>query len=247
MTASFAASAALASAALAAGAPLVVEAEGGLWRDGTALPGAASLLARHAGRCAIVSNDARATAGQFAARLAGAGLPAAPGQVLTAGAALVAVAATRWPGARVLLLAPRELVAAARALGLEPASDGAAAVLLADDTELSAARLCAAAAALAAGVPCLAASAEPRGPDGAPGPGALLAALLVSVPRATIEVLGLPNTALLRHALARTGSAGADAVLVAAPHRAEAAAAAGLRFLPAERALAAFAAPTLNG
>jgi ribonucleotide monophosphatase NagD (HAD superfamily) len=222
MTAPFPAAVQLAQAALAAGAPIVIEAEGGLWQAGRALPGAAALLARHADRAAIVSNDARHTTEQFAARLAAAGLSLPAARVLTAGGALLAAAATRFSGRRVLLLAPRALVAAAAALGVEPASDGVAAVLVADDTDLTWARLSAAGAALRRDVPCLAASRDVQAADGTPGPGAILAALAAAVPDAAVEVLGLPNPALLRHAAARAGGRG-QAVLVAAPARAAAA------------------------
>jgi ribonucleotide monophosphatase NagD (HAD superfamily) len=242
MTAPFAAPTALALAALSAGASVVIEAEGVLWDGRTAHPGAPALLGRFAERAAIVSNDARHTTEAFAARLAAAGLRAPPERVLTAGSAVIAAAATRFTGQRVMLLAPRGLVAAARALGIEPAIDQVAAVVVADDTDVTWSRLAAAAAALAAGVPCLVACTEPRSADGAPGPGALVAALRAAVPDAVMESLGLPGPGLLRHAAARAGSAGGAAVLIAEAARAEAAQAAGMHLLPADHARLSLAA-----
>lgn len=248
MTAAFAAATTLATAALAAGSPVVIEAEGGLWDGHAPLPGALALLARLGGRAGIVSNQARDTASQFAARLAVAGLVLPRERILAAGAAAIAAAATRFAGQRVMLLAPRGLLLAARALGLDAVAEATdvppAALVIADDTDLTWARLAAAARALEAGVPCLAASAEARGPDGAPGPGAVVAALRAAVPGAGIELLGLPNPALLRHAVARAGGTG-PGVLIAGPSRAEAARLAGLHLFPADqaRALAAGAWP----
>jgi ribonucleotide monophosphatase NagD (HAD superfamily) len=244
MTAPFAAPTALALAALSAGAAVVIEAEGVLWDGRTAHAGAPSLLARFAERAAIVSNDARHTTEAFAARLAAVGLRVPPERVLTAGNAVIAAAATRFTGQRVMLLAPRGLVVAARALGIEPAVDQLAAVIVADDTDVTWSRLAAASAALAAGVPCLAACTDARTVEGAPGPGALVAALRAAVPGAVIESLGLPGPGLLRHAAARAGSANGAAVLVAPSGRAEAAQAAGMHLLPADQARLALAAAT---
>jgi ribonucleotide monophosphatase NagD (HAD superfamily) len=244
MTAPFAAPTALALAALSAGAAVVIEAEGALWDGSRALPGASGLLARLADRVAIVSNDARHTTDSYAARLAAAGLRVPPERVLTAGSAVIAAAATRFAGRRVMLLAPRGLVAAARALGIEPAMDQPDALVIADDTDLSHLRLCAAAAALAAGVPCLAACTAPRTADGSPGPGALVAALRAAVPDVAIESLGLPGPGILRHAAARAGAARGPAVLVADAGRAEAAQAAGMHLLPADHARLALAVAT---
>jgi ribonucleotide monophosphatase NagD (HAD superfamily) len=250
MTAGFDAAAMLATAALAAGSPVVIEAEGALWDGQAPLPGAQPLLARLGHRAGIVSNQARETAPQYAARLAAAGLALPRERILAAGPAAVAAAATRFAGQRVLLLAPRGLLAAARALGLDAVAEAGAAppaaLVLADDTDLTWARLAAAAAALAAGVPCLAASAEARGSDGAPGPGAVVAALRAAVPAATIELLGLPNPALLRHAAARAGGTG-PGVLIATASRAEAAQQAGMHLFPADQARALAAAGALPG
>jgi ribonucleotide monophosphatase NagD (HAD superfamily) len=244
MTAPFPAPTALALAALDAGAPVVIEAEGGLWDGRTALPGAARLLARFAGRVGVVSNDARHTTEQFAARLAAASLRVPSDRIVTAGAAAISAAATRFTGQRVMLLAPRALVALALALGIEPATDGVAAVVVADDTDVTWQKLAAASAALAAGVPCVAACADACGPDGAPGPGALVAALRAAVPGAAIEALGLPKPGLLHHAVARAGAPCGSGVLIARANRAEAAQTAGMHLLPADQARMHLAAAT---
>lgn len=251
MTAPFAAPTALALAAVRSGAALVIEAEGVLWDGRAALPGGAALLRRFVDRAAIVSNDARHTTDEFAARLAAAGLRVPAQRILTAGTAVVAAAATRHAGQPVMVLAPRGLLAAARALGIDPVAGTATgtaaghvvAVVVGDDRDVTWPRLAAAAAALAGGVPGLAACADPLSADGAPGPGTLIAALKAAAPKAMIETLGLPGPALLRHAAARAGAANAPAVLIARAERAEAACAAGLHFLPAEQACASLAEP----
>lgn len=216
--------------AIAAGHPVVFEAEGVLTRHGRATDGAASWLARGAGRLAVVSNDAAGTAEDFSRQLATLGLAVPADRVLTAGSAAILAAATRWPGEPVLILASARLCALARSLGLEPASGAnAVAVVVAADAALTWARLTEAAAALARGARLLAASADPCTAEGAPGPGAILAALAATVPGSVPDVVGLPAPCLLRQAASRAGDG--PAVLVAMAGRAAAARAAGLLHL----------------
>jgi len=112
----------------------ILDLDGTLIREGSVMPGAASLLAYFADRFVIASNNSSDTAETLSAQLARLGLTVAPDRIVLAGEETLRLIAMRHPGARIMLLASAALKDHACALGLSPSSEGGDIVFLCRDT-----------------------------------------------------------------------------------------------------------------
>lgn len=142
----------------------IVDLDGTLVHGRRAIAGAAELLALIAGRFVVLSNNSTHQCGTLARELAASGLPVSAGDIVLAGAAAVELLARESPGARVMMLAGRELQALARELGLRPVAERPDIVLLARDLRFSYARLRRAANAVRAGAALVAANPDATHP-----------------------------------------------------------------------------------
>lgn len=202
---------------------VLLDLDGTLVAGETCLPGAAALLARVAGRAAIVSNDAEHTPTQMAARLRRLGLALPRSRILLAGALAIDSLARERPGARVLLLASRALgrYAEQRGLRLVPPLPGAGAaevVMLGRDRAFSYARLQAAANAVRAGAALLACNPDHTHPGHAggivPETGALLAAVLACTGPVPVRVFGKPEPSLFHAGMAALGTTPQETIML---------------------------------
>lgn len=202
----------------AAGAPreIIAQAEivladldGCLAAGNVPLPGAADFAEALGERLFLVSNNSTESAESLAALLAEQGLAIAPDRILLAGELAVSMIAEAHPRAH-LLLAGNELRARqAEALGLRLGEEPAGVVLLTRDTGFDYAKLQAIVVALQGGARLYAANPDLThpGPGGiaVPETGALLAAVRACVPEVPASVIGKPEPAIFRAALARAG------------------------------------------
>jgi HAD superfamily hydrolase (TIGR01450 family) len=181
-------------------------------------PAAPAFLARHDGRCAILSNNSTETPDGLARILAGHGLVVDPGRIVLAGSLTVDMLATTHAGTRVSLLASAELRAYARAVGLRLTWRQAETVVLARDTSLTYTRFRHAVASLSRGAACIVANPDLThpGPGQVPVPetGALLAMLRACIPDLTFTVVGKPSRLMFEAALARFGTDAASTVMI---------------------------------
>lgn len=218
---------------------VLVEIEGCVLDGNGLVEGAAALLDHLGDRALLLSGNAQHTAESYAQALERSGLVVPPSRIVLAGVAAVTEAALRFPGLPTLVLGPRALVELAQTLGLPAGGEAPEVVLLAADPDLARSRFDRAVAALERGARLVAASADPWILDPGPpprrriGPGAVLAAIEALLPGIDATVVGLPQATLLRHALARAGTDPAP-LLLAAPGRADAAAEAGIGYLPVD-------------
>jgi 4-nitrophenyl phosphatase len=120
------------------------------------------------------------------------------------------------PGARVLVIGEPPFRRAVAGAGFVPGWENVAAVVVGLDRRLTYRKLAAATAALARGVPFVAANPDPMLPteDGAlPGAGALVAALRYATNREPV-IIGKPQPGLLREAMARIGTRPEETAIV---------------------------------
>ena len=192
--------------------------DGCLTRGRTLAPGAAELAELAGARLWIVSNNSTHDQAELSVELSVLGIAVAPERIALAGMHALDIVHSRWPRARVLMLAAESLERRARALGLTPVADDCDVVLLARDPELSFARLDTAVRAAARGRPVVIANPDTTHPreDGQPTieSGSLAAALRAAVPNAQCIVVGKPEASLFRAALTGAGGRPDDAVMI---------------------------------
>ena len=210
--------AALARRALETARIVLFDLDGTLIRKDEPIEGAGELLAFHGERALILSNNSSDTEEAMSHRLARIGLAVPPQRIFLAGTQAVRVAAARWPGARVMLIASAAIQACAEASGLVPVSRGAEIVLVARATAFDYAALALAANAVRDGAFFLVANPDMAhpGPNGAivPETGALAAAIAAAAGREPDLVIGKPQPSFFRAALDRLGITPLEAVMV---------------------------------
>lgn len=169
------------------------------------LAGAAELIAQHAGRIAIISNNSTHLPEDFVEILAQSGVMVPPERIFMAGVEAIRHVA-RAGYRRVLLLAAPKMRDFAREFGVPLVHDDPDAVLLMRDARFTYARLERAANALQRGARLIVANADRTHPGPGdrlvPETGALLAALLACVGEAAIDmrVIGKPGPLLFERA-----------------------------------------------
>lgn len=187
----------------------LVDLDGTLVRGRELIPGAQAFLDSLQGRFVIVSNDAEHTPLELSRGLKRLGLNVAPQRIVLAGAVALEQIARRHPGARILMLASKSLMAHARERGLRPVQERPDVVLLARDRQFSYDRLMAAANAIRDGSELVVANPDLThpGPEGmmVPETGALLAALLACTGCVPYRLVGKPEPVLFEAGLALLG------------------------------------------
>lgn len=187
--------------------------DGVLWRGAEPLPGIQpffALLREKETRLQLVSNNATLSPHGVQARLAGLGVEVSLQEVLTSSLAAASYLARRLaPGTPVYAIGQVELRSALQEAGLRvlERSDGAQAVVVGMDFELSWTKLAEAAYALAEAPLFVATNPDRNLPTErglAPGNGAILAALEATTGRRPV-VVGKPEPHLFQEALQRMG------------------------------------------
>lgn len=204
---------------LSAAKGILLDWDGCIALNNRLLPFASKLIAQHADRIAIVSNNSTNLPNDLAEILAFAGVRLPQERILLAGVEAVRhVAADR--STRVMLLSAPRIRHYARALGVTLVHDNPAAVLLMRDVSFSYAKLELAANAVLNGAKLVVANADVTHPGlgnkVVPETGALLAALLACVGDTRVEqqLIGKPGPLLFERACACLGVAPQDAVMI---------------------------------
>ena len=207
-----------ARAVLAQARHLLVDLDGTLVRDDGPLDGAARLLERFRGRCAIVSNNSTHTASALARRLARMGLRIDPDRIVLAGEQAIEYMRLNHPRARLLLAASPMLQRHALDAGCTLVDSDADFVLLGLDRRLTHARLGMLATELRRGARLVVTNGDCSHPGAGgavvPETGALMAALVAASGVQPWRVLGKPGPLLLQEGLRRLGAEPASALLV---------------------------------
>ncbi len=181
------------------------------------MPAARTLLARHAARIVILSNNSTHLPQDFSHTLGLAGIRLPPERIILAGVEAVRVAAQRQ-GARTSLLGSVRLKDHARQMGLTLVREAPDQILLARDTRFTYARLRRSINALRRGAELIVANEDLTHPglDGeiVPETGALLAALRACVPDASIRMVGKPGPLLFSRACEVAGVSPDQAIMI---------------------------------
>lgn len=189
--------------ALAAAAGIFLDWDGCLVVGNRILPAARHLLACHADKVAIVSNNSTHRPEQFSEFLAQAGLSVPPARIILAGAEAITWVAGSDAG-RVMLFGSPQMRALAIDRGVDVVREDPDLVLLMRDKRFGYNQLSRAASALARGARLVAANADRSHPgidgDIVPETGALLAALTTCVPGIVPVVIGKPHPLLFMRA-----------------------------------------------
>jgi HAD superfamily hydrolase (TIGR01450 family) len=193
----------------------LLDLDGVVYLGGTAIPGAASALAKavSAGmRLGFVTNNAYRTPAAIAAQLIGLGVPASPQDVVTSAQAAARLLAERLPpGSAVLVIGGTGLRAAVRERGLRPVSAAAekpAAVVQGYSPGICYSHLAEGALAVQAGALFVASNADatlptPRGRQ--PGNGSLIQVIATATGVRPL-VAGKPEPPLHAESVQRTGA-----------------------------------------
>ncbi|WP_431202486.1 HAD-IIA family hydrolase [Bradyrhizobium betae] len=167
---------------------------------------------------AFVTNNSTKSAAQFAAKLAGIGIPAEPEQVFNTISAATALLARRWPrGTSVYAIGEQPLFAAIEAAGYDLAAADPEVVVLGFDSTLDYAKLRTAIRAALAGATIIATNPDVLTPvhDGYdPCVGVLTAAVIAAVPSVTPIVVGKPHPFLIEQALEYLGTAKHETIMI---------------------------------
>ena len=196
----------------------VLDLDGVVWLGSRPIPGAADAVAalRGAGhRVAYCTNNSSRTVAAYVDKLTGAGLPAAPDDVLTSAQAAALLVE---PGERVLAVADegvREALGRRGAVVVGPHDAAAAdvqvdAVMIGYWRDFDYRSMDAASRAVLAGARFLATNTDPRYPHEtgfSPGCGAIVASIATATGR-TPEVAGKPHDAMVQLVTARCGDTG---------------------------------------
>src|SRR3984885_11875059 len=185
----------------------LLDLDGGVYLGDAAVPGPPQALAKAADagmRLAYVTNNSSRTPSAIAAQVAGFGVPATAGDVVTSAQAAATLLAGRLaPGSAVLVVGGNGLRAAVRDRGFRPVStalDRPAAVVQGFAPSVSYSLLCEGALAVAAGAWYVASNADATMPTGRgrqPGNGALCQVIVTS-PRPPAGGRGKPRAAAAR-------------------------------------------------
>jgi len=182
------------------------------------LPATRRLLARHADRVAIVSNNSTHLPEQLSAFLARAGLVVPPSRIILAGAEAVAWVAEARDAGRVMIFGSAPIRSLALRLGINVVRDSPDLVLLMRDTRFGYNQLARAAGALHRGARLVVANADRTHPgiggDIVPETGALLAALTSCVPGTVPIIVGKPERLLFDRACAILGISSGEALMI---------------------------------
>jgi HAD superfamily hydrolase (TIGR01450 family) len=154
------------------------------------------------------TNNPTSDAAAYAAKLKKLGIDAAPGDVLTAGAATIRYLLDETPYRNIYALAAPSYEAELRAAGLTLGAHAPEAVLLSFDTSLTYEKLVRAVDLLHAGLPYIATNPDkvcPTANGSIPDCGAI-AALLEAATGRTPKYIGKPHAEMVRMGLARLGA-----------------------------------------
>jgi glycerol-1-phosphatase len=194
---------------------LLVDLDGVVYRGDAPVPGAADALrrARELGaRVLFITNNSSRTPDQVAAKLAGVGVEASPGDVLTSGVATADLLRREGVPARTAFVIGergiREALAGAGVSVLDGEPDRADLVVVGWDRSVDYAKLRRAALLVQRGARLIATNADRTypAPDGLwPGAGSILAAV-VAATGAAPTVVGKPNRPLFEAAAERAGA-----------------------------------------
>jgi HAD superfamily hydrolase (TIGR01450 family) len=200
-----------------------IDLDGTVYLGGTLLPGAADTIARIRGegsRVVFVTNNPLRSPASYARHLAGLGIPAEPGEVVTPLGVLTSYLADRHPGRAVLTIAEplvdATLAAAGIAVTTEPAAAGV--VVVSFDRTFSYAKLLSAFRAVRHfGAVIVATNPDPFCPTpdgGLPDCAAMLAALEACTGVPAEAVLGKPGEHMAAELLRRLAVPAGQAVIV---------------------------------
>ncbi|APX24380.1 MAG: phosphotransferase [Rhodobacteraceae bacterium] len=200
---------------------VISDLDGVVWRGEAPIPEAVATLSGWSARgvpLAFVTNNSACSAQEFATRLQGLGIAVDPGHVITPIEALDALLRDRHAGARVYVIGAEALSDAVRAAGATVVTGPEAdVVVLGTDYGLSFEKLRIATNALLGGAVLVATNPDTLSPvaDGfEPCVGSLVALFKAAVPGLETIVLGKPQPALLRAAMARLGAAAHETVMI---------------------------------
>jgi glycerol-1-phosphatase len=190
----------------------VLDLDGVVWLAGRPIPGSANAIAtlRHGGeKVAFVTNNSGPTVADYVKRLADAGVPAHPEEIVTSSQAAASMLA---PGSRVAFLGGDGLREAleARPVEIVPAESSPETVVVGRSLTLAFDVLAHAASAIRAGARFVATNTDPTFPTPQglePGAGALIAYLEVGSGKKA-EVAGKPEQAMAALVRARHGRPG---------------------------------------
>ena len=193
----------------------LLDLDGVVYRGSAGIPGAAEAIAglRERGRRVVfLTNNSARTPEQVAGKLAGMGVEAAPGDVVTSAQAAASLVAAEMPGASAFVVGEEGVTAALAAEGLRVAETGASkvdAVVVGWDRAADYDKLRDAAVHVLRGARFVATNTDASypAPGGElwPGAGALVAAIETATGRRA-ESAGKPEGALFETALARAGT-----------------------------------------
>ncbi len=204
---------------LSAAKGILLDWDGCVALDNRVLPFAGKLIAQHADRIAIVSNNSTHLPRDFADILARQGVRVPHERIFLAGVEAVRYVAT-FHNMRVLLISAPKIRRYARDLGVTLVRESPNVVLLMRDARFTYAKLEHAANALRAGAKLVIANADLTHPGPrnrvVPETGALLAALLACVggPQVYRHLIGKPGPLLFERACACLGVAPEAAVMI---------------------------------
>lgn len=184
----------------------LLDMDGTVYLGPSLIPGAAEFIEtlRSAGRRFLYfTNNPTATAGEYARKLAGMGIDAAPEQILTAGEATARYLADETPYRRVLALGTPSFLSELERAGILPVDEDPEAVVLAFDKTLTYAKLERACLLLREGLPYIATNPDlvcPTEYGYIPDCGAI-AALLEAAANRRPKFIGKPYAEMVRMGL----------------------------------------------
>lgn len=185
---------------------VVVDLDGCLAADNVPLPGAVQLASRLGRRLVVASNNSTHSAQELSSLLSERGLQIAADRFVLAGELTVQIVASRWPGARVMLLGTPTLSRLAESSGLRLVSEGADLVVLTRAITSGFAQLEAALSALHGGADLVVANPDLSHPGAGGAPrletGALHVMLKTVLPDLRAVVIGKPEAPMFDAALA---------------------------------------------
>ena len=200
---------------------VISDLDGVAYRDET--PIASSVQAFRAWRergvpYAFVTNNSTKSAGQFAAKLAGMGIPATAPQVFSTISAVQGLLRQQCvPGTRVFAIGEKPLLETLEDAGYRLTGTDAEVVVLGFDSELSYAKLRIAVRAALAGATVIATNPDVLTPvhDGYdPCVGVLIAAVTAAVPTAAPIIVGKPHPFMIEQALSYIGTQKDETVMI---------------------------------
>lgn len=191
---------------------VVLDMDGVLWRGGQSLPGVEAFFAflqAHALPYALATNNSTATVEAYVARLAQAGVPAGPAQILTSAVATAEYISRRYPaGTPLYVVGEAGLQQALDGKGFPIDAETARVVVAGLDRQLTYEKIRIAAARIRAGADFVGTNPDrtfpmPDGP--VPGAGTVLAAITAATDVSPV-VIGKPEPAMFEVAVDHLGA-----------------------------------------